>query len=265
MNNQLRNKESNRLNKILTPNFLFQSYIINKKSTPTIAKEIQCSTTTILHRLTENNIKIRTKSESNIGLKRAKITGYRIRRSNRLNPQNKIIRQKNIAKVNTLPRTKKQLKVWRNCYKHLHKFWTGSRSKKQLIQLRKLWKLPRTRKQIESSRKVALRINQIIDRSGEKHPNWLGGISFEPYGIEFNAKLKEKIRRRDGYKCSVCNTHEKQARFKLTIHHIDYNKQNNKPKNLISVCISCHTKTNYNRDYWYAYFLYKIEEIYNGK
>jgi len=31
---------------------------------------------------------------------------------------------------------------------------------------------------------------------------------------------------------------------------IDYDKLNIKPKNLISLCHSCHMKTNYNREYW---------------
>ena len=33
--------------------------------------------------------------------------------------------------------------------------------------------------------------------SGENHWNWLDGISFEPYGIEFNDELREKIRKRE--------------------------------------------------------------------
>ncbi|NQU99405.1 MAG: HNH endonuclease [Parcubacteria group bacterium] len=42
---------------------------------------------------------------------------------------------------------------------------------------------------------------------------------------------------------------------KLSIHHIDYNKQNNNPNNLISLCRKCHVKTNFNRNYWKYYFL----------
>ena len=96
--------------------------------------------------------------------------------------------------------------------------------------------------------------------SGEKHPLWQGGKSFETYGLAFNNKLKELIRIRDGYRCQECFKHQNELFSKngkpkkLSIHHIDYNKQNNKPCNLISLCPSCHTKTNYKRKDWTKYF-----------
>jgi len=89
---------------------------------------------------------------------------------------------------------------------------------------------------------------------GIKNPNWNNGSSFEPYGLEFNEDLKEVIRNRDRRKCQICGKTELENRKKLPIHHIDYNKKNNDPKNLISVCKSCHGKTNRNRDYWIKYF-----------
>lgn len=83
-----------------------------------------------------------------------------------------------------------------------------------------------------------------------KHPNWRGGLSFEPYGIEFNLKLKEIIRSRDGYRCRHCGITEEDSKRKLVVHHIDYDKKNNLERNLISLCNTCHSKTNYNRDFW---------------
>jgi len=44
-----------------------------------------------------------------------------------------------------------------------------------------------------------------------------------------------------------------------TVHHINYNKQNNKEDNLITSCRGCNLKVNINRDYWYAYFIYLME------
>ena len=44
------------------------------------------------------------------------------------------------------------------------------------------------------------------------------------------------------------------ATMKLKRNHIDYDKRNNDPKNLITLCHSCHSKTNYNRNYWINYF-----------
>ena len=92
----------------------------------------------------------------------------------------------------------------------------------------------------------------------ELHGNWQGGKSFEEYGVEFDNGLKEQIRFRDGYKCQECGCSQLENGRQLDIHHIDYIKKNNKPNNLISLCKSCHMKTNFNRDYYYAYFMYII-------
>jgi len=89
---------------------------------------------------------------------------------------------------------------------------------------------------------------------GKNHPNWQDGKSFEPYGIEFNEDLKEVIRNRERRKCFICEKTELENKFKLIVHHINYDKRNNNPKNLISLCISCHAKTNFNREYWIKYF-----------
>tara|TARA_R100001530_G_scaffold87103_1_gene60667 strand:- start:3849 stop:4577 length:729 start_codon:yes stop_codon:yes gene_type:complete len=92
-----------------------------------------------------------------------------------------------------------------------------------------------------------------LAKMGNKNPAWNNGSSFEPYGIDFNEKLKELIRERDGYYCRLCN--KKQGRKeKFPVHHIDYIKQNNDPLNLITLCKSCHSKTNFNRKRWSKIF-----------
>lgn len=88
----------------------------------------------------------------------------------------------------------------------------------------------------------------------ELHPQWKGGISFEPYGIEFVQELKEKIRKRDNYTCQECNYTEEQLGYPLSPHHIDYDKKNNKEDNLISLCNVCHGQTNFKREDWTRYF-----------
>ena len=42
----------------------------------------------------------------------------------------------------------------------------------------------------------------------------------------------------------------------LDVHHIDYNKENCKENNLITLCKQCNLRANKNRDYWYGYFMY---------
>jgi len=107
-------------------------------------------------------------------------------------------------------------------------------------------------------------IKKSASSKGKKHWNWQGGKSFEEYPQEFNNSLKEKIRKHDGYHCQECFRHQNELRtksnkpYKLPVHHIDYNKNNNEEKNLISLCRPCHLQTNYKRQDWTHYFNGKI-------
>ena len=97
---------------------------------------------------------------------------------------------------------------------------------------------------------------------GNKNRNWQGGISNKPkYGDNWTSKLREQIRQRDNFTCQECGTKQKEIGYKLDIHHIDFNKFNNKYYNLISLCKSCHCKTNYHRNNWIKYYTKKVEKI----
>lgn len=82
----------------------------------------------------------------------------------------------------------------------------------------------------------------------ENHPNWRGGWSARDYPETFNKAFKNRIRERDDYTCAVCKAPGNQ------VHHIDYVKARTYPDNCITLCASCHSKTNVNREYWTAYF-----------
>jgi transposase len=88
--------------------------------------------------------------------------------------------------------------------------------------------------------------------SGNKHPSWQGGISYKyrkglgpQYPAAFNKGLRSQIMERDNHLCQQCLSSKD-----LTIHHIDYNKHNNDPENLITACRSCNAKFNFDRDFW---------------
>lgn len=93
---------------------------------------------------------------------------------------------------------------------------------------------------------------------GKLNPNWKGGISFEPYSSEFNSICKEKIRKRDHYACQICGitqeAHMEKYNKKLSIHHIDYDKENSAPENLITLCFRCNSRANRDRKYWQKHF-----------
>jgi hypothetical protein len=91
---------------------------------------------------------------------------------------------------------------------------------------------------------------------GENHPSWKGGTS--PYTTDWTNTLKRSIRERDNYTCQLCGKLQGDTAFH--VHHIDYDKKNCNPINLITLCKSCHTKTNFKREYWINYF----STIYGG-
>ena len=92
--------------------------------------------------------------------------------------------------------------------------------------------------------------------AGEKNGRWLGGKSFEPYTVDWTETLRRAIRERDHYICQNC------SQYGDIVHHIDYNKKNCNPNNLITLCRKCHSKTNGNRKYWIKHFQEKIYNIY---
>ena len=98
--------------------------------------------------------------------------------------------------------------------------------------------------------KNRIRLANIGRHSGEKHPNWKGGAIRSSYPFDFNKALKELIRKRDNYKCQLCGCPQEECFQKLSVHHIDYNKENLNPKNLTALCNSCNTKVNVNRFHW---------------
>jgi hypothetical protein len=81
-----------------------------------------------------------------------------------------------------------------------------------------------------------------------------GGSSFEPYCILWGDKeYKDGIRiERDG---DVCNNPDCNGKCKrLGIHHINYDKKDCRPVNLITLCISCNSKANKDREWHEAYY-----------
>ena len=69
--------------------------------------------------------------------------------------------------------------------------------------------------------------------------------------VDWTRTLRISIRERDHYTCQLCK--EKQGDEALSVHHIDYDKRNCNSDNLISLCRTCHTKTNTNRSEWQRY------------
>lgn len=71
------------------------------------------------------------------------------------------------------------------------------------------------------------------------------------YLPEFN-RIKVEIRQRDGNQCQLCGALP--GRIAHPVHHIDYDKSNNDPSNLVTLCQACHNKTHTKREAWMALF-----------
>jgi hypothetical protein len=106
------------------------------------------------------------------------------------------------------------------------------------------------------------RLKKSLSQLGSKNHRWLGGISFEPYSVDWNDILKESIRQRDNHTCAICLLQQTDKTF--MVHHIDYNKKNCNPNNLITLCCSCHMKTNGHREDYKKFFQTLMDIKYSG-
>jgi 5-methylcytosine-specific restriction endonuclease McrA len=80
---------------------------------------------------------------------------------------------------------------------------------------------------------------------GELSSFWRGGISYEPYSTDWTETLKRSIRERDHYTCQSCGIQQGDIAF--DVHHIDANKKNCDPANLVTLCHKCHSKVTVGR------------------
>ena len=140
-------------------------------------------------------------------------------------------------------------------------------------------------------------------KRGKNHPRWMGGAKRPEYtrvyskeyrhstgfskkfnyrttgirpkivmsGKEYSEnwhEIRKTIYRRDDWDCQECGCEcvekeHKDTKRKICCHHIDYNETNNGPRNLITLCASCHGKTNFNRPYWTEHFINKTKDFSN--
>jgi len=94
---------------------------------------------------------------------------------------------------------------------------------------------------------------RYINMSGRNHHNWKGGTACEPYCDAWADKeYKKDIRERDGNKClnPVCW----KTGNRLCIMHINHDKKNCHPSNLITGCMSCNARANFDREFWTSWY-----------
>ena len=106
----------------------------------------------------------------------------------------------------------------------------------------------------------------MYGRKGLLCPAYIDGRSFIDYPPEFNDTLKYKIRERDNFECQNCGMTEEEHIIVwgqvLHVHHIDYNKLNSVDINLVSTCMPCNARANFNRKSWELFYKTLIKKIY---
>ena len=235
---------------ILTKDLLFKEYVVRKKSISRIAREIGLCNETIKSRLNKFKIPI-IKREKKIFacLDCNTPIGYYAKRCKSCSYLNKVgntIKRK--KKVDTLDKWK-GFRLFINKINHLEHlrrigFKKGCIAKDHGTRFKK-------------GHKICV---------GEKHPNWKGGLSFEPYDSNFTEKFKKLIRKRDGYICMKCDKPEHQElqefKRKLAIHHINHDKKCTIPENCCTLCLNCNIEVNYKRKHWTKFFQSLLSERY---
>jgi hypothetical protein len=104
--------------------------------------------------------------------------------------------------------------------------------------------------------------------AGANHPQWQGGISYEPYCPLFNETFKQRVRAFFNNTCVSCGKLEADSNEHLHVHHVVYNKLtccDDSPKLFVALCRSCHTKTNHNRELYEEQFRNLIATKYQGR
>ncbi len=255
-----------RFNKILTKSFLQKYYVKEKLNTYHIAKTVNCSAHTVSDYLKKHRIEVRDSKKENNGNwvdgkwgKEYKCIEYRC--NNLVCSITHFKGQGRCSKCRSLydnpfkgkkhtTKTKKRISKTKRKYYEIYKspnYKDGRCSKNHYcIDCEK-----------EIHYKTALygegRCNSCSNK-GELHSRWIKDRTKILYPLGWNKTFKEQIRFRDKYKCQLCKCHEVECNRKLHVHHIDYDKNNLVPINLISLCNSCHMKTNADRENWKKIF-----------
>ena len=100
---------------------------------------------------------------------------------------------------------------------------------------------------------------------GKRNGNWIDGRSIgkSSYSDKWTTFFRWSIRKRDNYTCQECGKKQIEEEKIFPVHHIDYDKLNDNPTNLITLCNSCHGKTTYTKKS--EYFKKRYSELQNNR
>lgn len=113
------------------------------------------------------------------------------------------------------------------------------------------------RRQADNRRKETFVYSSIKADNGREYPHdW--------------SEIRGMIYERDNWTCQECGSKcvpygRSETKRVIQCHHIDYDTKNCIEDNLVTLCLSCHFKTNFNQSDWTNYFISKREEAGDGR
>jgi len=257
---------------------IIKLYSKDRISSPKIALKFNVCRDTIMGLLKRNNVKIYPKGFFMTNENISDTTREKLRKSHLGKKLSEEHRLKNIEtlrnhKLKVIGKTrieaygKKKAEEWRKNHslaiKGEKNYWFGkkqSKEHKSKISKALKGKMPKNLGEINKNKKG--KGNPMYGRVGKLSPQYIHGNAYYPYSSRWNKNLKNKIRKRDNQICMNCGIHRERLKTALHIHHMDYNKKNPLPPNLISLCHKCHMLTRINREYWHKLFQDKLSKLY---
>jgi hypothetical protein len=104
--------------------------------------------------------------------------------------------------------------------------------------------------------------------SGSNCHLWNGGSSFEPYCPMFNNEFRNRVLAFWGNKCLLCGKTMEENGKNMDVHHVNYDKMvccDGVQPIMATLCRSCHSKTNHDRERWESFLEDKIIKDFKGK
>jgi len=118
------------------------------------------------------------------------------------------------------------------------------------------WSKGLTSENDDRLRKMSIKILESY-QFGEREPHNKGTGGPGPYCEEWkDAQYKKDIKERDNNECKNPDCWHTSDYLSLIVHHINYDKRDCKPTNLVTACVSCNSRANSNKEYW--------EDLYSG-
>ena len=99
-------------------------------------------------------------------------------------------------------------------------------------------------------------------KQGIPRDEWCGYANEQKYCHNFNSSCREQNRDKYDHQCFLCGKHEDDENRKLSVHHVDMNKDqgcNGHEWKLVPLCHACHARVHHTT--WQARIEYLLSSV----